>query len=239
MRGKQLRLVKVCLILVLAICLFRYIQAYNLLKEHEQQREVLKAKLLTAGSETAQIYMDSSEVVSDMDLSMTGQSDLSQSDEVWEHESEAGETLTDDSPVMLKRFETLHKENNDLVGWLSIAGMVIDYPVVQSEDEEYYLHHDFYGEEDKYGCLFVKEIADIDTPGTNFVIYGHNMRDGAMFGDLDLYRKEDFYREHPTLTFDTLYEERTYEIIAVFNSRVYGSEDKVFKYYQFYQADTQ
>lgn len=110
---------------------------------------------------------------------------------------------------------------------------------MQREDDEYYLHHDFYGEESRYGCLYVRGQADVDTPGTNFIIYGHNMKDGSMFGDLDLYRKESFWREHPRISFDTLYEERTYEIIAVFRSRVYQPEEDVFKYYQFYQADNQ
>ena len=79
--------------------------------------------------------------------------------------------------------------------------------------------------------------ADILTSDTNFVIYGHNMKDGAMFGDLDLYREEDFYREHSIISFDTLYEERNYEIVAVFLSRVYDQDEDVFQYYRFYHAD--
>ena len=64
------------------------------------------------------------------------------------------------------------------------------------------------------------------------------MKDGSMFGELDLYLKESFYQAHPAISFDTLYEERTYDIIAVFRSQVYRADDEVFKYYQFYQADT-
>ena len=148
------------------------------------------------------------------------------------------ETTAAPEPVMLDRFTALYAENSDLVGWLSIAGMKIDYPVMQNEDDEYYLHHDFYGNDSKYGCLYVRERADLND-GTNFVIYGHNMKDGSMFGDLDLYLKESFYKEHPVISFDTLYEERTYDIIAVFRSQVYRADDEVFKYYQFYEADTQ
>lgn len=132
----------------------------------------------------------------------------------------------------------LHEENGDLAGWLSIAGTGIDYPVMQCGDDEYYLHHDFYKEDSKYGCLYVREKADLES-GTNFVIYGHNMRDGSMFGDLDLYEKENFYQEHPMFSFDTLYEERTYEVIAAFYSQVFRADEEVFKYYQFYEADTQ
>lgn len=140
---------------------------------------------------------------------------------------------------MLEQYRALYEENSDLVGWLSIEDMIIDYPVMQCEDDEYYLHHDFYGEDSKYGCLYVRSAADVDTPGTNFIIYGHNMKDGSMFGNLDLYRKESFFREHPVISFDTLYEERTYEILAVFRSQVYHSDEDVFKYYQFYEAQDQ
>jgi sortase B len=138
----------------------------------------------------------------------------------------------------LSKFTSLYEENPDIVGWLSIEGTKIDYPVMQNEDDEYYLHRNFYGEEDKYGCLYVRNSADVFTPGTNIIIYGHNMKDGSMFGTLKNYQRKDYYKEHPTISFDTLYEERTYQIIAVFYSQVYNTDDKVFKYYQFYQADT-
>ena len=140
---------------------------------------------------------------------------------------------------ILRKFEELYAVNSDLAGWLSIEGTEIDYPVVQCEDDEYYLHHNFYNEEDKYGCLFMRDYADINTPGTNVIIYGHSMKDGFMFGNLDEYESEKFYAEHKLINFDTLYEERVYEIMAVFPSRIYGEEEDVFKYYQFYQADTE
>lgn len=142
-------------------------------------------------------------------------------------------------PSILDKYAELYAENNDLIGWLSIPDTVIDYPVMQCEDNEFYLHHDFHKREDKYGCLYVKDIADINTPGTNFVIYGHNMKDGTMFGVLDKYDDKSFYKEHSTIIFDTLYEERTYEIMAVFLTSVNGDEETGFKYYQFYQADTE
>lgn len=67
---------------------------------------------------------------------------------------------------------------------------------MQCGDNEYYLHHNFDREEDKYGSLFVKDIADVNTPSTNFIIYGHNMKDGSMFGDLDKYREKTFYEDY-------------------------------------------
>lgn len=151
--------------------------------------------------------------------------------------AEGGDGL-ETEPVLLHKYAGLYEENPDLIGWLSIEGMEISYPVMQCSDDEYYLHHDFYGNEDKYGCLYVRARADVNTPGTNFLIYGHNMRDGSMFGDLDFYKEEAFFKEHSMISFDTLYEERTYEIVAVFLSRVYKEDDEVFKYYDFYEAGT-
>lgn len=140
-------------------------------------------------------------------------------------------------PAILRKYAALKRENEHLAGWLSIEGTGIDYPVMQCEDDEYYLHHDFYGDDSKYGCLYVRERAELED-GVNFIIYGHNMRDGAMFGNLDYYLEESFYEEHPLIFFDTLYEERVYEIVAVFRSKVYGADEDAFKYYQFYEADT-
>lgn len=142
-------------------------------------------------------------------------------------------------PEVMERFRKLYKKNKDFAGWLRIPGMNIDYPVMQCKDDEYYLHHNFEKKEDKYGCLFVKKKADVDTPGMNIIIYGHNMKDGSMFGNLDQYREKSFYRKHRELYFDTLYEERQYKIMAVFLSQVYNSDDDVFKYYEWYEADTE
>lgn len=153
-------------------------------------------------------------------------------------QTEESMTTGAESPVMLAKYVDIYQENSDLVGWVSIEDMKIDYPILQNANNEYYLHHDFYGNDSKYGCLYVKNQADVDT-GTNFIVYGHNMKDGSMFGDLDLYQKESFYKEHSRISFDTLYEERAYDVIAVFRSQVYNAEDDVFKYYQFYEAGTQ
>lgn len=139
---------------------------------------------------------------------------------------------------ILDKYKSVYNENQDLAGWLTIEGTAIDYPVMQCEDDEFYLSHNFYRETDKYGCLYVKNIADLDSPGTNFIIYGHNMKDGSMFGELERYRNHDFYREHAHISFDTLYEERTYEVMAVFPFDLY-KEDQPFQYYKFYRANTE
>lgn len=145
-----------------------------------------------------------------------------------------------DGTAMLPDLAELYGRNNDLVGWLTVEGTKIDYPVMQCGDDEYYLYHNFEREEDKYGSLYVKSIADIHTPGTNVIIYGHHMKDDSMFGELDRYESEEFYKGHGQISFDTLYERRRYKVIAAFLTQVPESEDdSEFQYYKFYQADTE
>ena len=227
MGNKRRKTLRALILAGMAVCLLMIGRAYYHSVRHRAQQEQLREMVTEKDVE----YPASNAGVPDeTDVSVTGNDG--------NPDAEINEEQTGEEPVMLERYAALYEENKDLAGWLSIDGTKVDYPVMQGEDDEYYLHHDFYGEDSKYGCLYVKEQADLDA-GTNFIIYGHNMKDGAMFGDLDLYLNESFYKEHPTVSFDTLYEERTYEIVAVFRSQVYNADDDVFKYYQFYEADTQ
>ena len=149
------------------------------------------------------------------------------------------ERATEEMQISAK-WKELYSENHDLIGWLTIEGTRIDYPVMQNEDDEYYLHHNFEREEDKYGCLYVKHIADVAAPGTNIIIYGHHMKDDSMFGDLDKYESESFCREHGEISFETLSEERVYQVMAAFRTDITEREgESGFRYYQFYQADTE
>lgn len=140
-------------------------------------------------------------------------------------------------PEILSKYQVLYDLNPDLIGWISIGGTVIDYPVVL-KDNEYYLRRDFYGKDATAGCLFIDEKCTVvPERSTNIMINGHNMRAGTMFADLHKYKEEDFWKTHRYIRFDTIYEEATYEIVSVFLSQVYRSTDKVFKFYQFVNAE--
>lgn len=231
-RRAKMRIVRGILLAVTAVCLFFLAQAS--LSSHRQRQQ---QRILQEMRENAMKAAESREPLEPQETVPSAVPQETPFPTAMPQETPSP-TATPE-PVMLEKYADLYRENSDLVGWLSIEGMVIDYPVMQCEDDEYYLHHDFYGQDSKYGCLYVRNRADVNTPGTNFIIYGHNMKDGSMFGDLDLYRRESFFQEHPVICFDTLYEERTYEILAVFRSQVYNSDDDVFRYYQFYEAQTQ
>ncbi len=140
---------------------------------------------------------------------------------------------TKETPEVLEEYKNLFNMNKKLIGWLKIDDTIIDYPVMQTYDNEYYLDHNVNQEKDRNGALFLDKDCDVLAPSTNLIIYGHHMKSGRMFGNLDDYASEKYYKEHPVIQFDTIYEKGTYEIMYVFRSKVYSEAEVVFKYYQF------
>lgn len=138
-----------------------------------------------------------------------------------------------EAPEILEEYKNLYNMNKKLIGWLKIDDTNIDYPVMQTSDNEYYLDHNVNQEKDRNGALFLDKDCDVIEPSTNLIIYGHHMKSGRMFGNLDDYASEKYYKEHPIIRFDTIYEKGTYEIMYVFRSKVYSEGEVVFKYYQF------
>ena len=142
-----------------------------------------------------------------------------------------------DSLAVLPEYADLYAQNDELAGWIKVPGTNIDYPVMQREsDNEYYLRRAFDGSSLTAGTLFVDYRSDIVNPTTNTIIYGHNMRNETMFGNLDNYLDEMYYNEHRAVTFDTIYEYREYEIVAVCLSEVEYQDAGGYRYYNFIQA---
>lgn len=137
-------------------------------------------------------------------------------------------TVNDDG--QFSKFDTLKAQNSDIIGWLNIANTKIDNPVYQTIDNDYYVTHDMNKEYNSYGALFLDYRCKANPLSLtqNQIIYGHNMRYGAMFGTLNDYRNIDFYKSSPVISFDTLYEQRKYKIFAMMI--VNTSEDTTFGY---------
>lgn len=144
-----------------------------------------------------------------------------------------GAQATSALPDILPEYKALYAENPDTVGWLRIDGTGIDNVVMYAPDEiNKYLHTDFYGNYSYRGCLFVDEYCDI-LSSDNLIIYGHNMKDYSMFGSLMYYVSEDFYRQHKLISFDTIYEKQTYEIVAAIKTELVPEGSDGFKYYEY------
>ena len=136
-------------------------------------------------------------------------------------------------------FDALVSVNSEVKGWLSIPGTTLSLPVVQGTDTSYYLNHDFYGENDRHGTIFIDCEADFENGWKNTVLYGHNMRDGSMFGSLRAYRNEEYYREHPYFVLylpDAIME---YEILAVLRNDILPGEEELFQYYDYKQIENE
>lgn len=141
-----------------------------------------------------------------------------------------GETIS-----VLSDFAQLYTMNNDMVGWISIPGTDINYPVMQTPDKvDYYLKRNFEKEYSDRGCIYVRESCDVFSPSDNQTIYGHHMRDGSMFAALDNYLEKSFFEENPYIYFDTIFELHTYKIIAVFKTT--ATVGQGFAYHRFENA---
>lgn len=138
--------------------------------------------------------------------------------------------------TVLPEYETLYQKNKKLIGWLQIDGTSIDYPVMQTVNNEYYLDHNFNQEYDKNGSLFLDAACDVVDRNTNLIIYGHHMKSGKMFGNLNSYSSKEYCEKHSTIRFDTIYEKGLYQVMYVFRSRIFNEDEVVFKYYKFFDA---
>lgn len=119
-------------------------------------------------------------------------------------------TISDDGDLApFDHTQPLEDINKDYVGWITIEGTKIDYPVVQAMNNLYYLDHDFYTNESPYGTPFLDTEADINN-SQNLVIYAHNMSDKQMFTDLLKYEEQSFYEKNKIIQFAW----NTYEIFA-------------------------
>ena len=141
-------------------------------------------------------------------------------------------------PEILPEYKEVSALNPDMIGWMQLEGTKLDYPVMHKPDDpEYYLHKDFYGKYSSHGCLFIESFCSASPPSDNITIYGHNMKDGTMFGMLRNYRSKSYWESHRYIHFDTLTERHTYEIFAVFTT--VATQGKGFAYHHFIDAENQ
>ena len=160
--------------------------------------------------------------------------------------------------TILPQYKEWYERNNDMIGWIKIDGTAIDYPVMQVKgfdgkiDYQYilkqnmvYLESDFDGNYSFAGCITAdyRAVFDKNKRPANALIYGHNLLNGTYFHDVRYYDipvyGREFYDEHPTIQFDTLYEKGTYKIFAVMEQNTDSTEGKVFFYDRVYKFDNQ
>lgn len=136
------------------------------------------------------------------------------------------------------KFAALREQNSDFIGWISIEGTNLNFPVMYApNNKDFYLRHDFSKEYSVYGVPYLDEKTTLgaNDQSENLIVYGHNMKTGTIFGCLTGYKKADYYTEHPLIQFDTVYGDGTYEVFAAFSIDV--AQDTSFVYNQYVDMD--
>ena len=209
------------IVLVLSLILFVIVPRVSGPKENEPGGEETEASLSETEAQTVK--------------------QTESSEETEGRETETPETETDapeTEPVMLAELTEWYEKNPDMGGWLTVENTRIDGPVMYTpEDEEKYIYADFDGSFKIAGSFFIDADCSMDPESDNIIIYGHNMKDGTMFGSLKSYQYESYWKEHPIIAFSTLYEKREYEVVSAFYDRVYYKDEDCFKFYQFVDAE--
>ena len=123
-------------------------------------------------------------------------------------------------------------ENADFVGWITVPNTSINYPVLQTDDNDFYLTHGFYKAKDSRGAIFMdyrNNPIDLDA---NTIIYGHNCYNTTMFSELTKFEKLDFYKTTPIIEFNTVERKYQWKIYGVFITNALPEEDNgyVFNY---------
>ncbi len=124
--------------------------------------------------------------------------------------ADASDRFTKDPPKTVD-FAALRAENPDVIGWIYCEGTVIDYPVLQGKDNDEYLHHDYTGDYNINGSIFVDADNRAGFVDSNTIIYGHHMNSGSMFASLEKWTDQEYYEEHPVMWLLT--PEQNYQIV--------------------------
>ncbi len=123
---------------------------------------------------------------------------------------------TEEISPLVQGVRKLHEQYPDVVGRIRLEGTVLDYPIVQGEDNVHYLTHDYTGKEHSFGAIFLDQDNKLTFEDPNSVVYGHNVRTGKMFDPLAGYLEADFLDDHPVIEIITLDEVKQYRVFAAY-----------------------
>lgn len=130
----------------------------------------------------------------------------------------------EDDPMMEEMaaidLAALREVNEDVVGWIRIPNTKIDYPMMQGEDNDYYLKHTWDRRRNSVGSIFLEHLSSPDLTDYNTIVYGHNMNDGSMFAGLRRYTTQKYWEEHPYVYMVTDEGVYRYEIFASYKADV-------------------
>ena len=133
-----------------------------------------------------------------------------------ETENDTEETGTEEEQVQRVALSELQAQNPDTVGWIEIPGTGISYPLMQADDNAYYLNHTFSGKVNSAGSIFMEQLNSSDFTDLHTIIYGHNMKNGSMFAGLKNYTSPSYLVAHPNVYLDLADGTHCYQIFSVY-----------------------
>ena len=227
-QGNKLKIAGIFCMIGAVLCL----SYYGLTVWQDYQKGLEYEKLQDMQNMTGHVIEDSS-ADSEQDADGKEQEETADKSKKKKTEQAKKQKLT-----VLSKYKKLYQQNRDLAGWLKIKGTNIDYPVMQTgtDQSDFYLHYDFDKKESDHGSLFLDARNNFTDRDTNLIIYGHNMKDGTMFGGLQNYMDKEYWEQHRELVFDTIYEKARYTVEAVCLSKVNYQDEDTFRYYNFLNA---
>lgn len=214
--GEKAKKIIILVIMAALIALLIYFVVFLLIPEEDQ----LSEEEIKASEETVVITMEETTVT-------TAETEAATAETTVTTEETTTTTPEPEPLVMREEIKEYCDQNPDTAGWLKVGGTSINTVVVQGEDNDFYLNHNFYGNSSQAGSVYVDYRCKLNVhdfeQSDNIIVYGHNQADGTMFGTLQYYKIKStntsnfsFYKEHPTFTFSNLYEDYTYKIVAMF-----------------------
>lgn len=224
-KRSKVKIIICCILIIIIVVAFTYIIRIFLLG----QEAIEESRLLNEISLT------------DVELNeIKVQEEEQEKENTIKQEEKAKQIKEKEKKERILKVKKLQEINSDIVGWIQIEGTNINYPVLQGEDNEYYLDHNYKKQKTEKGSIFLDKSYNWDIESNNLIIYGHNLVNGQMFKDLLKYAKEDFFEKHKTIRFTTEKIDKEYEIISAFKSKVYNQAEKnVFKYYDFINSKSE
>ncbi len=131
-------------------------------------------------------------------------------------------------PMTRIDLSSLQNMNSDAIGWIEIPGTVLSYPMVQANDNSFYLTHTFRKDTNKSGSIFIETQNAPDFSDLHTIIYGHNMKDGSMFAQLKNYTTESYLKEHPYIYIDLADSSHCYQIFSCHETNPEEPDNKVY-----------
>lgn len=137
--------------------------------------------------------------------------------------STGGKSQAGSKAQTVVQFDRLKEVNADIFAWIRITGTKVDYPVLLGLDNAYYLSHAFDKRASSYGSIFMEQYNQPDFSDAHTILYGHNMKNRAMFGALQQFQGQDFFDTHKEITIFLPDGQLTYEIFSVYTASVVDS----------------